>query len=67
MLVRGYTIDGAYPFRMEGDIGSIETGKIADLVVLDENLFETDRREIYRLKPVAVMMEGAFIHGGLQP
>jgi predicted amidohydrolase YtcJ len=66
LLIRGYTINGAYPFRMEDQIGSIEAGKLADLVVLDENLFDLDRHEIHQIKPAAVMMEGEFVHGDLQ-
>src|SRR5690606_38298246 len=34
-LIRGYTIDAAYQLRMEDEIGSIEPGKKADLVVLE--------------------------------
>jgi predicted amidohydrolase YtcJ len=64
-LVRGYTIDAAYPFRMEDRIGSIEVGKLADLVVLDDQLFEMDRYEIHEIRPSLVMMEGEVIHGGL--
>jgi len=62
-LVRGYTINAAYPSRMEDRIGSIEVGKLADLVVIDEKLFEMDRYEIHKIKPSAVMMEGELIHG----
>jgi predicted amidohydrolase YtcJ len=65
LLVRGYTINGAHQFRMEDQIGSIEAGKLADLVVLDENLFDLDRHEIHKIKPVAVMMEGEVVHGDL--
>ncbi len=65
LMIRGYTINGAYPFRMEDQIGSIEAGKIADLVVLGENLFAMDRLEIHKIKPAAVMMEGHLIHGEL--
>ena len=65
LMIRGYTINGAHQFRMEDQIGSIETGKLADLVVLDENLFEMDRYDIHKIKPYAVMMEGELIHGGL--
>ena len=65
LMLKGYTINGAYPFRLEGQIGSIEVGKLADLLVLDENLFDMNRAEIYKIKPLAVMMEGEFIHGGI--
>jgi hypothetical protein len=62
LMVRGYTINGAHQFRLENEIGSIEVGKLADLVVLDHNLFEMDRYEIHKIKPSAVIMEGELIH-----
>ena len=65
LMVKGYTINGAYQLRMEDRIGSIEVGKSADLVVLPENLFEMDPRKLHALKPDAVIMEGALIRGGL--
>ena len=65
LMIRGYTINGAYPFRMEDQIGSIEAGKIADLVVLGENLFTMERLAIHKVKPEAVMMDGDLIHGAL--
>lgn len=65
LMIRGYTINGAHQFRLEDDIGSIEVGKIADLVVLDDNLFDMDRYEIWKVKPSAVVMEGKLIHGSL--
>ena len=65
MMIRGYTINGAYQMRMEEEIGSIEVGKLADLVVLDENLFDVDRYDIWKIKPSMVMMEGKLIRGSL--
>jgi hypothetical protein len=65
MMIRGYTTNGAYQLRMEDEIGSIKTGKLADLLVLDENLFEADRYKIWKLKPSIVMMEGKLIRGSL--
>ena len=65
LMIRGYTINGAYQLRMEDQIGSIEVGKLADLVVLDEDLFEMDRYEIMNVEPSAVVMEGQVIHGSL--
>jgi len=64
-LIEGYTRHAAYQLRMEDQIGSIETGKLADLVLLDHNLFDIDRHEIWKVKPAAVMMEGAIIQGAL--
>ena len=64
-LIRGYTQNGAYQLRREFDLGSIETGKLADLVVLDNNVFEVDPYEIWQTKPSAVMMEGEVVQGSL--
>ena len=64
-LVKGYTLSGAYQLRMDEQLGSIEVGKLADLVVLDRNLFEIDRYEIHEVRPEAVIMEGAIISGNL--
>src|SRR5699024_4159474 len=38
--LRGATIDGAEYFGMADDIGSIEQGKLADLIVIDGNVLE---------------------------
>jgi len=65
LLIRGYTLNGAYQLRMEDRIGSIETGKAADLVILKENLFETDSYAIHRIKPDAVVMAGELMQGNL--
>ena len=64
-LVDGYTIHGAYQLGRMDELGSIETGKRADLVVLDRNLFEVNRYDVAKTKPVAVIMDGQIVHGGL--
>jgi predicted amidohydrolase YtcJ len=64
-LILGYTLSGAYQLRMDSEIGSIETGKLADLVVLNDNLFDIDSDEIWKVKPAAVLMEGEVIQGAL--
>ncbi|MED5462530.1 MAG: amidohydrolase [Pseudomonadota bacterium] len=66
-MIRGFTINGAYQLRMEDRIGSIETGKSADFVVLPENLFEVNPKAIYTLMPDAVIMEGELIQGQMEP
>lgn len=64
-MLSGYTLNGAYQLRMEEQIGSIQTDKTADFVVLPENLFEVDPYTIHTIKPVAVAMEGQIIQGDL--
>ena len=64
-VIMGYTQNGAYQMRMENEIGSIEKGKLADLVVFDDNLFDIDSDKIWKVKPAAVLMEGEVIQGAL--
>ncbi len=64
-MIEGYTINAAYPLRKEDRLGSIEVGKLADLVVLEESLFDLDPRAIHDVKPAAVIMEGIVIYGEL--
>ena len=57
-LIRGYTINAAYQLGLENQIGSIEPGKDADMVILKENLFEMDPYEIHNILPEAVIIRG---------
>ena len=66
LMLKGYTINGAYQLRMEERIGSIETGKSADFVVLGEDLFEVDPYALSATRPDAVVMEGELIQGALE-
>jgi predicted amidohydrolase YtcJ len=61
-LIRGYTIDAAYQLHMEDEIGSIEVGKKADLVVLDRNLFETEPYEIHETGVIMTLMDGNVVY-----
>ncbi len=61
-LVRGFTIDAAYQLRMEDEIGSIEAGKKADLVVLDRNIFEIDPYSIHETKVLMTMLDGEVVY-----
>ena len=56
------TMGGAYQARMENRIGSIEVGKYADLVILQNNLFEVASDQIAETPVVATMMNGRFTH-----
>jgi len=64
-LIDGYTINGAYQLGRSHELGSIEVGKQADLVILNQNLFEVNRYDVHKTKPVAVIMDGELVHGEL--
>ncbi len=56
-----YTINGAYLSQQEEIAGSIQTGKAADLVVLDRNLFEISPEEIHQVKVRMTLLEGKVV------
>ena len=58
--------DSAYQLRLEDTLGTIEVGKDADFVVLEEDLFQIDPHTIWRLQPSLVVMRGQIMHGALQ-
>lgn len=64
-LLKGYTINPAYSLRLDDEIGSIEEGKCADMVILDNNLFEMDPYEIHNVMPEAVIVNGQTVKGSI--
>lgn len=61
-LVRGFTLDAAYQLHMEDEIGSIEVGKRADLIILDQNIFEVDHYTIHKTAVVMTVFDGDIIY-----
>jgi predicted amidohydrolase YtcJ len=62
-MIASFTINGAYANYLEDVTGSIETGKSADCIVLDRNLFEIPAAEIGRARVVRVFFEGRPVDG----
>lgn len=60
--IRANTYGAAYCMGEEDEIGSLEVGKLADLIVLDQNLFEVDPHDIYKTKVLFTMMDGVVRH-----
>jgi predicted amidohydrolase YtcJ len=60
--LKANTWGAAYQIRMEREIGSIEVGKLADLVVLDRNLFEVAPQNIHNTKVLMTVMNGKVTH-----
>jgi predicted amidohydrolase YtcJ len=61
-MIRGYTVDAAYQLHMEDEIGTLEVGKKADLVVLDGNLFEKDTYDIHNTQVIMTVMDGDIVY-----
>jgi predicted amidohydrolase YtcJ len=64
--IAAYTIGAAYVNFLDGETGSIEVGKIADLIVLDRNLFEVPASEISEVRVLTTLLSGRPTHGGLE-
>jgi len=64
-LVRGYTRNGAKQLRLAELMGSLEPGKLANFVVLNQNLFEAPVERIHDTAPTAVVFEGRVLKGAL--
>ena len=60
--IAAYTIRGAYLDFSEKETGSIEVGKLADLVVLDKNLFELPPSRISEAKVLLTLLEGKEVY-----
>jgi predicted amidohydrolase YtcJ len=60
--IAAYTIRGAYLDFSEKDTGSIEVGKLADLIVLDKNLFEIPVWEISKAKVLLTLLDGKEVY-----
>ncbi|WP_024770792.1 amidohydrolase [Aquimarina macrocephali] len=59
--VKAYTFNGAYVMRQETEVGSIEVGKKADFVVLNQNIFSVDPNRIATTKVDMTVFDGEVI------
>jgi hypothetical protein len=61
-----FTINAAYVNRLEQETGSIEVGKLADLAILDRNLFDIPASELSDTRALVTLFEGKAVHGKLE-
>jgi len=61
-MVEAATINGAYGSFLEDEVGSIEVGKKADIVVLSKNLFKIDTEEIPDVEIKMTFFEGKQVY-----
>lgn len=66
--LRMYTADNGWFFHEDGELGSIETGKLGDLVVLSDDYFDPQRvsdEQIKQLKSVLTVVGGRIVYNDL--
>ena len=65
-LIKGYTINGARQLRMESMMGSLETGKTANMNIISDDFFSVPAGEISKISFEAVIFDGRVAAGRLQ-
>ena len=63
--IENYTLNSAYVNFLDVDTGSIEIGKLADIIVLDRNLFDVPASEINQVRVIATLFRGELVFGNL--
>ena len=68
-IIKGYTIGAAEAAGWQNEIGSLCPGKLADLVVLDRDLFriidsESWGKEIAETKVMMTIFDGQIVYDG---
>jgi predicted amidohydrolase YtcJ len=62
--VRSFTTWNAYASRQEAELGSLEVGKLADLVVLSDDVFTCPEARIPAITPVLTLVGGEIVYRG---
>jgi len=60
-----FTINAAFLNKHEDETGSLEVGKLADLIVIDRNLFEIEPADISETKVLLTLFGGEPVYGDL--
>ncbi|WKZ58341.1 MAG: amidohydrolase [Cyclobacteriaceae bacterium] len=60
--LRSYTLDAAYGAFEENIKGSIEKGKLADLVVFTENIMEAEEMDILKAEVAMTIVDGKVVY-----
>ena len=61
-MLRAYTLEGAFSLFKENEIGSLEAGKLADIIILDRNLFQIPTHEIHNASVVQTIFNGKIVY-----
>ena len=61
-VLRAITLNAAYTLRQEKDSGSLEVGKLADMIVLDRNFFTIPAEDIANIKVLQTVVGGKIVY-----
>jgi predicted amidohydrolase YtcJ len=60
--IKGYTLNAAFAEFSENLKGSLEEGKLADIVILDQNLFEISPEKIMETNVLMTILDGEIVY-----
>ena len=60
--LRSFTIDAAYAGHQEQVLGTLETGKWADFIVIDQDYFSIPESDIWRIKVLQTFVAGKRVY-----
>lgn len=63
--IAAFTINAAFVNKHEDQTGSIEVGKLADLIVIDSNVFEIDPEDVSDTSVLLTLFSGEPVHGDI--
>jgi len=64
-LLNGYTMESARQMHWENIMGSLEEGKLANMIIIDKDLFKVPVNEIKNIRTEVVICDGKIIRGSL--
>ena len=60
--IKCFTLNGAYACIREDDIrGSLQAGKLADIVVIDRNIVKNDPNDVLNMKVMMTIVDGRVV------
>ena len=65
--IRAHTADAAWQLRLEDQIGTLEVGKLADIIVLERDPYTSDPYKIHTIKIDHTFSDGRLVFSRASP